>query len=226
MPPDRRRGQVIRAAGAIFVALAGSIFASFGNIHDPEHRVGVIAPAVAGAVVILLAGLAAVRTAARSVREGSAGKIGDAKGSVLARVVGISGAVIVVLWTLSALRIGIQTLLLGGALTGVVLGIAAQQTLGNIIAGIVLLIVKPFLVGEKTVVKSTIGEYEGEVTNIGFLYVSMVTKNGRVDVPNAVALASAVGPGARTTPASEEEDEEKDQPAPTSDPGEGSTAVP
>jgi hypothetical protein len=34
----------------------------------------------------------------------------------------------------------------------------------------------------------------------------MVTKNGRVDVPNASALASAVGPGARTTPVPDDEE--------------------
>ena len=207
MPRDHRRRQVLRAAGAVFVALAGSVVASFGNIHDPQHRVGVIAPAIAGAAIVLLAGLAAVRIAATSVREKSLSMIGDSKGSVLGRVVGISGTVIVVLWTLSALRIGVQTLLLGGALTGVVLGIAAQQTLGNVIAGIVLLVVKPFVVGEETVIKSTTGEYEGEVLNIGFFYVSMLTQNGQVDLPNAIALASAVGPGARTTP-KEEDDEE------------------
>jgi len=205
MPKDRRRGHLIRATGAIFVALAGSVVASFGNIQDPEHRVGVIMPAIVGAALVLAGGIAAVRIAARIVLEGSASRIGDTKGSVLARVVGISGTVVVILWTLSALRIGIQTLLLGGALTGVVLGIAAQQTLGNVIAGIVLLVVKPFVVGEETVLKSTLGEYEGRVTNIGFLYVSMETENGPVDVPNAAALASAVGPGARSNKTDEDE---------------------
>jgi small-conductance mechanosensitive channel len=182
---------------SIFVALVGSVVASFGNIHDPKHRVGVIAPAIAGAAMVLLAGIAAVKTAARSVREGTASKIGDAKGSGLSKVVGIGGTVLVVLWTLSALDIGIQGLLVGGALTGIVVGIAAQQTLGNVIAGIVILVVKPFELGEETLIKSSLGEYQGRVTNIGFMYVSMVTANGQIDIPNAVALASAVGPGVR-----------------------------
>jgi small-conductance mechanosensitive channel len=197
MPRDRRRGQILRMTASIFVALVGSVVASFGNIHDPKHRVGVIAPAIAGAAMVLLAGIAAVKTAARSVREGTASKIGDAKGSGLSKVVGIGGTVLVVLWTLSALDIGIQGLLVGGALTGIVVGIAAQQTLGNVIAGIVILVVKPFELGEETLIKSSLGEYQGRVTNIGFMYVSMVTANGQIDIPNAVALASAVGPGVR-----------------------------
>ena len=212
MPRDRRRGQLLRMAAAIFVALIGSVVASFGNIHDPQHRIGVIAPALAGAAMVLVAGIAAVKTAARSVREGTASKIGDAKGSGLSKVVGFSGTMLVVLWTLSALDIGIQGLLVGGALTGIVVGIAAQQTLGNVIAGIVLLVVKPFEVGEETVIRSSQGEYEGLVTNIGFMYVSIITKSGQVDVPNSVALASAVGPGARTTKEDEAERAEESSP--------------
>lgn len=198
MSKDPARTRIVRAAAAIFVAIIGSVVAKFGNISDEQHRVSEILPAIAGAALVLLAGLAAVRVAASSVREGTVSKLGDTKGSGLAKVVGVSGTFIVVLWTMSALGIGLQGFLLGGALTGVVLGIAAQQTLGNVIAGIVLLVVKPFTVGEETVVKTTLGEYEGVVTNIGFMYVSIATKTGRVDVPNAVALASAVGPGART----------------------------
>lgn len=198
MPIDARRSRIIRVTAAIFIAIIGSVVAKFGNISDEQRRVGEILPAVAGAAMVLLAGIAAVRVAASSVREGTISKLGDAKGSGLSKVVGVTGTFIVVLWTMSALGIGLQGLLLGGALTGVVLGIAAQQTLGNVIAGVVLLVVKPFTVGDETVLKTTLGEYEGVVTNVGFMYVSIQTTTGRVDVPNAVALSSAVGPGART----------------------------
>ena len=41
------------------------------------------------------------------------------------------------------------TLAVGGAFTAVIVGLAAQQTLGNLIAGIVLLSARPFRVGER-----------------------------------------------------------------------------
>jgi hypothetical protein len=41
------------------------------------------------------------------------------------------------------------TLAVGGAFTAVVLGLAAQQTLGNLFAGLVLLSTRPFRVGER-----------------------------------------------------------------------------
>src|SRR4051812_33090254 len=42
-----------------------------------------------------------------------------------------------------------RTLAVGGAITAVVLGLAAQQTLGNLIAGLVLISVRPFKVGDR-----------------------------------------------------------------------------
>src|SRR3954470_14498280 len=63
----------------------------------------------------------------------------------LLRLVTMLAAVLV------ALRIaglGPRTLALGGAFTAVVLGLAAQQTLGNLFAGMVLLSARPFRVGE------------------------------------------------------------------------------
>jgi small-conductance mechanosensitive channel len=207
MPADtRRRRKLLRAALATLVAVVGTVVAGFGDIHDPTHRLGVIAPAVIGAGMVLLSGLVAVSALGSAVKEGAGARAGEVRGLTLGRIVSVAGYVIVFLWTLSALGISIQALLLGGALTGVVLGIAAQQTLGNIFAGLVLLIVRPFVVGQDTVIKSTLGEYSGQVLNIGLFYVSMKTSRGRVDVPNAVALASAVGPGARTSDDAETEE--------------------
>ena len=42
----------------------------------------------------------------------------------------------------------VPSLAVGGAFTAVVFGLAAQQTLGNLIAGMVLLSARPFRVGE------------------------------------------------------------------------------
>ena len=203
---NRRRRKLLQAALAALVAVIGSGIAKFGHIrfYDPSLQLGDIAPAV-GALLILAGGWVAVRALASTVREGIREKTGEARAVTLAKILSMAGFTIVILWSLGAVGIGIEALLLGGALTGVVLGIAAQQTLGNIFAGLVLLVVRPFMVGEETVLRSSLGEYKGQVGNIGLFYVTLETDKGRVDIPNALALASAVGPGASTEGGEEEE---------------------
>ena len=50
---------------------------------------------------------------------------------------------------LALLQVNLGALLVGGAVTAIVLGIAAQQTLGNFFAGLVLLFARPYLPGQR-----------------------------------------------------------------------------
>ena len=90
-----------------------------------------------------------------------------------------------------------QTLLATSAFTAVVLGLAAQQTLGNLIAGLVLISARPFRVGERVRLQAgaMAGSIEGVVSSLGLLYTSLVIGGeDRVMVPNNVVLAAAVMP--------------------------------
>src|SRR5450755_3378479 len=100
---------------------------------------------------------------------------------------------------LAALRIvGIQpqTLAVGGAFTAVVLGLAAQQTLGNLIAGMVLLSARPFRVGERVRLQTgaLAGRTEGVVSSLGLLYTTLARGEDRIMVPNSVVLSAAIVP--------------------------------
>src|SRR6185437_7076332 len=101
--------------------------------------------------------------------------------------------------TLSMLSVPVGHFLLGGAIAGVVLGIAAQQSLGNVFAGFVLLVVRPISVGEYIRVRSGAlgGEFYGTVTSMSLTYVSVLTEGGILQVPNSSFLAAAVGPWPR-----------------------------
>jgi small-conductance mechanosensitive channel len=103
---------------------------------------------------------------------------------------------------LSMLSIPIGHLLLGGAIAGVVIGIAAQQSLGNVFAGFVLLLARPFAVGNHIRVRSGAlgGEFYGTVTSVSLTYVSVLTDDGMLKVPNSSVLAAAVGPWDRSAP--------------------------
>ena len=87
-----------------------------------------------------------------------------------------------------------RTLLVGGAFTAVILGLAAQQTLGNVIAGTVLLSASPFKVGDRVRLQGgpLAGQIEGTVSSLGLLYTTFATDEDSVMVPNSVVLNVAV----------------------------------
>ena len=125
--------------------------------------------------------------------------------------------------TIVALRIaGLDTgtLAAGGAFTAVVLGLAAQQTLGNVFAGLVLLNTRPFRVGERVRLTGGVmaGSVEGIVSSLGLFYVTLISGADRTLIPNSAMLQLAVVPlrepervelrarfGAETTPADVQE---------------------
>ena len=89
-----------------------------------------------------------------------------------------------------------RTLLLGGAATAVVLGLAAQQTLGNVMAGTVLLNARTFRAGERIRLQGggLAGSVEGLVTSLGLMYTTLANGADTIMVPNSVVLSVAVVP--------------------------------
>jgi small-conductance mechanosensitive channel len=111
-------------------------------------------------------------------------------------VIRIVVALIIVLVVLSIAGTGVKALAVGGGFTAVVLGLAAQQTLGNVFAGMVLLSARPFRVGERVRLQagSVGGQVEGIVSSLGLLYTVLTRGADQVMIPNNVVLAAAVVP--------------------------------
>ncbi len=89
-----------------------------------------------------------------------------------------------------------RTIAVSGAIVAVVFGLAAQQTLGNLIAGIVLISARPFKVGDRVRLQSgaLAGELEGIVDSLGLLYTTFARGEDSIMVPNNIVLGSAVVP--------------------------------
>src|SRR6478736_3715930 len=89
-----------------------------------------------------------------------------------------------------------STLAVGGAFTAVLLGLAAQQALGGIFAGIVLQSTRPFRVGERVrlVGGALAGSLEGTVSSLGLFYTTLSQGADRLMVPNSVLLSLVVVP--------------------------------
>ncbi len=89
-----------------------------------------------------------------------------------------------------------RALAFGGAITAVVLGLAAQQTLGNLMAGVVLISVRPFKVGDRVRLQAgaVAGQVEGVVASLGLLYTTFAQGQDSIMVPNNVVLTAAIVP--------------------------------
>src|SRR5215208_6363078 len=151
----------------------------------------VLFPALAGVLLVYsyrgeLFGPALDPYLFRRLDPGTAGTVG-----FLLRLVTVIVALLV---ALRVAGLAPQTLALGGALTAVVLGLAAQQTLGNLFAGTVLLSARPFRVGERVRLQGGGIEVEGVVSSLGLLYTTFASGDDAIMVPNSVVLGQAVTP--------------------------------
>jgi small-conductance mechanosensitive channel len=148
--------------------------------------------ATAGALVII--GWAFARSLGRAfqpylvrwLEPGAAGVAG-----FLVRLVALIATVLVSL-RIAGLRPG--TLAVGGAFTAVIIGLAAQQTFGNMFAGVVLLSARPFQVGDRVRFNGFGMDVEGTVAAHGLLYVTMTDGADQIMVPNNTALAMSIRP--------------------------------
>ncbi len=133
-------------------------------------------------------GRAAAPTFFRRMDPATAGTVG-----FLIRLVTLG---ITLLIALNVAGIGPQTIAVGGAFTAVIFGLAAQQTLGNLIAGMVLLSARPFRVGERVRLQAGAvgGQIEGVVSSLGLLYTTLARGEDRIQIPNNVVLSAAVVP--------------------------------
>jgi small-conductance mechanosensitive channel len=188
--PDFRKAVV---CGVLALAFSG-VARGIGGVHSANLRTRLAAYGLA--LAFLVFGVAAVRSAANEVARVTRARAGTSAGTAVRVATLLVGYLAVVLVGLDLFAIRVGQLLVGGAVTGVILGIAAQQTLGNLFAGIVLLFARPYVPGECIQVRSGAlgGIMEGTVTSVGLLYTVLETAEGVLNIPNSGLLAAAVGP--------------------------------
>ncbi|MDF0604294.1 mechanosensitive ion channel family protein [Neisseriaceae bacterium TC5R-5] len=89
-----------------------------------------------------------------------------------------------------ALRAIGTALLAGASVASVVIGLAAQSTLGNLVAGLAITIYRPFRLGDTLQVSAPNGTEIGEVSSISLGYTTLRSWDGRlVVIPNSVAAS-------------------------------------
>jgi small conductance mechanosensitive channel len=161
----------------------------FGSAYEtPVQIATTVVLIVLGWQIARDVGRALAPTLFRRLDPGTAGTVG-----FLIRLVFVGLAIIV---ALRVAGLDPRTLAVGGAFTAVIVGLAAQQTLGNLIAGTVLLSARPFRVGERVRLQGggIAGQIEGIVSSLGLLYTTFAQGDDQVMVPNSVVLNVAIVP--------------------------------
>jgi small-conductance mechanosensitive channel len=214
-----RRGWIVGGIAGVLALAALVSGSAFGTVSPPTNRLNprLIAWSSAG-VLLVFGAVATTRLSKMIARHVSTSSMPSAGGAVRIITAAV-GYLIVVFGVLAVLKVSIEHLLVGAGLAGIVLGIAAQQSLGNVFAGLVLILARPFHVGDRVRVRSGAlgGIFDARVREMTLTYVTLQTEDGDFKVPNSAMLAAGVARTPRTP---------LPQPAPPSSPAKPADADP
>lgn len=157
--------------------------------HGQWIRFGTVA-------ILIIVGSAATHWLVRGLSPRFYRRLDPATAGTAGFVVRLLATSAVVILALRIAGVNAGTLAVGGAFTAVLLGLAAQQAMSGIFAGIVLQSTRPFRVGERVrlVGGALAGSLEGTVTSLGLFYTTLSQGADRLLVPNNVLLSLVVVP--------------------------------
>ncbi len=195
------RAIIAAVLAIIAAAVASEIDTDFKDWTGHGHYVYKIVAAGCIAAFLVFGTVAVVGLAGKA-RQVLAPAVGASHAAVVRYAILLAGGATIFVLGISLMKVPIGQLLVGGAVTTILLGIAGQQSLSNVFAGLVLLLSRPFAVGDYIRLKSGAlgGVTDGLVAEIGITYLRLDTEDGTLHLPNSQVLAAAVGPIARPQP--------------------------
>jgi len=196
----KRKTRPWKSIIALLLAIASAVIS-----HRARHDLPIFftvnhftsqAIAAGTALLFCVFGSMATYGLAGKTRELLEPKVGTSHAAIVRYALLLVGAFTTLVITLDLFGVPVTQLVLGGALTSVFVGIAAQQALSNVFAGLVLLIARPFRVGDAIRLRAGAlgGTLDGIVTDIGITYVRLNTDGSVMSVPNSQVLNAVVGP--------------------------------
>jgi len=107
----------------------------------------------------------------------------------ICKMVDILAWIFIVVWFLNHMGINMGPVLTGLGVTGVVLGLAFQETLGNLLSGVMIVINAPFKIGDYI----DSGSFSGTVTDMDMICVTLLTPdNRRITMSNKLVWGSPI----------------------------------
>lgn len=139
-------------------------------------------PRVGGVVVIVLVFFVLSKLIKSVIIKSSEGlKLDSHITSLLARTSNITLTTFGFVTALGTLGINVSAIVAGLGLTGFALGFALKDTISNLLSGILILLYKPFKIGNAIKVSG----YEGDVVSIDLRYTELNSEGNRILIPNS-----------------------------------------
>jgi len=192
---DRREAQRARGTVIIFLVAIAGVLIAFSHRGSLFPGAGT-APRIATVAALVILGWGLARSLGRGLAPALFRRMDPGTAGTVGFLIRLLTIVVVFVVALRIAGIRTDTLAVGGAFTAVVLGLAAQQTIGNLFAGLVLLTTRPFRVGERVrlVGGALAGGEEGIVSSLGLFYTTLISGADRMLVPNSMLLNLAIMP--------------------------------
>jgi small-conductance mechanosensitive channel len=159
--------------------------------------------AVVGILIFIVFAVIFLHVLTTAIRRVTSNHLGVGRAATVQFALRTIGYGAIILTTMDLLAIPVGRLLLGGAVLGIILGVAAQQALGNFFASIVLIISRPFSVGQHITITSGAlgGQYAGKIVDIGLTHTKIRQEDGSsILLPNATLLSNAAIRSGAVTP--------------------------
>ena len=187
------RARRARVQLVVLVPLIAGIFVARHYAHEPGAELPI---RIATVVLVVIFGYLLSRSLAGAMHPLMLKRLDEGAVGTVDFLIRLGGLVLALVIALQIAGVRPSTLAVGGAMTAVVVGMAAQQTLGNLFAGMVLLSARPFRVGDRIRVQAgaLAGGSEGVVRSIGLFYTVLADGSETSAVPNNVVVASAIVP--------------------------------
>jgi small-conductance mechanosensitive channel len=169
---------------------------TYYQLLDAKHGSLALPLQIAVAIALVVIGWAIARDFGRFAGPTFLRRMDPATAGTVGFVVRLLLVVAVVVVALSVAGANLRAIAVGGGFAAVIVGLAAQQTLGNAFAGMVLLSARPFRVGERVRLQAGAvgGTVEGIVSSLGLLYTTLTAGADQIMIPNSVVLSAVVVP--------------------------------
>jgi small conductance mechanosensitive channel len=89
---------------------------------------------------------------------------------------------------LGTLGVNVSAMVAGLGLTGFALGFALKDALSNLLAGVMILVYRPFKQGDQI----NVSGFEGRVTRIDLRYTTLQAEDAKVLIPNSVLFTNTI----------------------------------